>query len=170
MEIIAKQGTPLEQTIKAMRDQIVNAYKEALDMTEQAVGARPVCPAHIFHWGTIMKLVPEFTFKPEDEDKINQKVLRPNPKVKNGWMPNKRTKDGKEFNAAFRTKADEWEVKEDALNEFGIHMVDWKKGVSHYISPIYDSERDRYILVCGNSIPEAFDKEKLAKDQFDIDY
>ena len=31
-------------------------------------------------------------------------------------------------------------------------------------------ERKQYFLSCGNSVPEAFDKEKLAKDQFDIEY
>ena len=170
MDIYAKQGTALEQTIKAMVDKTKKAFDEALDMTEQATGARPISPACIFHWGTIMKFVPEFTFKPEDEEKIDRKVLRPIPKVKNGWKPNKRTKAGNEFNTAFRTKAEEWEVTEDALHEFGIHMTDFKKGVSHYIRPLYDPERKQYFLNCGNSVPEAFDKEKLAKDQFDIEY
>ena len=170
MDIYAKQGTALEQTIKAMVDKTKKAFDEALDMTEQATGARPISPACIFHWGTIMKFVPEFTFKPEDEEKIDRKVLRPIPKVRNGWKPNKRTKAGNEFNTAFRTKAEEWEVTEDALHEFGIHMTDFKKGVSHYIRPLYDPERKQYFLNCGNSVPEAFDKEKLAKDQFDIEY
>ena len=170
MEIYAKQGTALEQTIKAMVDKTKKAFDEALDMTEQATGARPISPACIFHWGTIMKFVPEFTFKPEDEEKIDRKVLRPIPKVRNGWKPNKRTKAGNEFNTAFRTKAEEWEVTEDALHEFGIHMTDFKKGVSHYIRPLYDPERKQYFLNCGNSVPEAFDKEKLAKHQFNIEY
>lgn len=170
MDIYAKQGTALEQTIKAMVDKTKKAFDEALDMTEQATGARPISPACIFHWGTIMKFVPEFTFKPEDEEKIDRKVLRPIPKVRNGWKPNKRTKSGNEFNTAFRTKAEEWEVTEDPLHEFGIHMTDFKKGVSHYIRPLYDPERKQYFLSCGNSVPEAFDKEKLAKDQFDIEY
>ena len=41
MEIYAKQGTALEQTIKAMVDKTKKAFDEALDMTEQATGARP---------------------------------------------------------------------------------------------------------------------------------
>lgn len=170
MQIYAKQGTALEQTIKAMCDKIKENFDEALNMTEQAVGARPISPACIFHWGTIMKFVPEFTFKPEDEDKIDTKVLRPIPKVKSGWKPNKRTKAGNEFNTAFRTKAEEWEITDDALHKFGIHMVDWNKGVSHYIRPLFDAERNQYYLNCSNSLPESFDKKKLAKDQFDIEY
>ena len=170
MEIYAKKGTALEQTIKAMVDKTKKAFDEALDMTEQATGARPISPACIFHWGTIMKFVPEFTFKPEDEEKIDRKVLRPIPKVRNGWKPNKRTKSGNEFNTTFRTKAEEWEVTEDQLHEFGIHMTDFKKGVSHYIRPLYDPERKQYFLSCGNSVPEAFEKEKLANDQFEIEY
>ena len=170
MEIIAKPGTALEQTIKAMCDKIKSSFNEANDMTEQMTGARPISPACIYHWGTIMKFVPEFTFKPEDEDKINKKVLRPIQKVHNGWKPNLRTKAGNEFKAAFNAKAEEWEVTEDALHEFGIHMTDFQRGVSHYIRPMYDPERKRYFLHCGNSVPEAFDKAKLAKDQFDIEY
>ena len=170
MEIIAKQGTALEQTIKAMCDKIKSGFDEANDMVEQMTGARPISPACIFHWGTIMKFVPEFTFKPEDEDKIDKKVLRPMPKVRNGWKPNLRTKEGKEFRAAFNAKAAEWEVTEDALHEFGIHMTDFNRGVSHYIRPMYDPERKRYFLHCGDSVPQAFDKAKLAKDQFDIEY
>lgn len=170
MQIYAKQGTALEQTIKAMYDKIKESFDEALNMTEQAVGARPISPAFIFHWGSIVKFVPEFTFKPEDEDKIDKKVLRPIPKVKNGWKPNKRTKAGNEFNTAFRTKSEEWEVTDDALHEFGIHMVNWNKGESHYIRPKYDSERQQYYLDCSNGIPEAFNKKKLAIDQFIIEY
>lgn len=170
MYIYAKHGTALEQTIKVMCDKIQTGFKEACDLTEQTVGARPISPACIYHWGTIMKFVPEFTYKPEDEDKIDRKILRPMPKVKNGWKPNLRTKVGNEFNTAFRTKAEEWEVKEDALNEFGIHMVDWKKGQSYYIRPCFDKERSQYLLTCSDSIPQGFDKKKLAKEQFEIEY
>lgn len=170
MKIIAKPGTALEQTIKAMHDKIKKSFDEANDMVEQITGSRPVSPAGIYHWGTIMKFVPEFTFKPEDEDKIDKKVLRPMPKVRNGWKPNLRTKEGKDFRSAFNAKAEEWEVTEDALHEFGIHMTDFNRGVSHYIRPMYDSERNRYFLLCSDSIPRAFDKKRLAKDQFDIEY
>lgn len=170
MQIYAKQGTALEQTIKAMCDKIKKSFDEANDMVEKMAGARPVSPAYLFHWGTIMKFVPEFTFKPEDESKIDTKVLRPIAKVRNGWKPNLRTKAGKDFRIAFYKKAEEWEVTEDALHEFGIHMTDWKKGVSHYIRPMYDSECKQYFLNCSNNVPETFDKEKLARDQFDIEY
>ena len=170
MEIIAKPGTALEQTIKAMHDKIKKSFDEANDMVEQMTGTRPVSPACIYHWGTIMKFVPEFTFKPEDEDKINKKVLRPMPKVRNSWKPNLRTKEGKEFKAAFSAKAEEWEVTEEPLNEYGIHMVDWVNGISYNIQLAHDMENDRYMLVCSDSIPKVFDKKKLAKDQFDIEY
>lgn len=170
MKIIAKPGTALEHTIKAMHDKIKKSFDEANDMVEQMAGARPISPACIYHWGTIMKFVPEFTFMSEDVDKIDKKVLRPMPKVWQGWKPNLRTKEGKEFKAAFSAKAEEWEVTEDALHEFGIHMTDFNRGVSHYIRPKYNSERNRYFLHCDNSVPEAFDKAKLAKDQFDIEY
>lgn len=170
MQIYAKQGTALEQTIKAMVDKIKQGFDEANDLTERTVGARPISPACIFHWGTIMKFTPEFTFKPEDEEKIDKKVLRPIPKVKNGWKPNLRSKAGNEFRAAFYALAEKYEVTDEPLHEFGIHMVDWKKGVSHYIRPLYDPERKQYFLNCGNDIPETFDKEKLVKEQFDIEY
>lgn len=170
MKIIAKPGAALEQTIKVMHDKIKKSFDEANDMVEQMAGSRPVGPGYIYHWGTIVKFVPEFTFKPEDEDKIDKKMLRPMPKVRNGWKPNLRTKEGKEFKAAFSVKAEEWKVTEDALHEFGIHMTDFNRGVSHYIRPMYDSERNRYFLLCGDTIPQAFDKKKLAKDQFDIEY
>ena len=61
-------------------------------------------------------------------------------------------------------------MTEDALHEFGIHMTDFNRGVFHYIRPIYDSEHNRYFLLCSDSIPQTFDKKKLAKDQFDIEY
>ena len=93
-------------------------------------------------------------------DKIDKKVLRPMPKVRNGWKPNLRTKEGKEFKADFSAKAEEWEVTENALHEFGIHMADFNRGVSHYIRPMYDSERNRYFLLCSDSIPQTFDKAR----------
>ena len=170
MRIIAKKGSALEQTIKQMHGRIKDGFDAALDLTEQMAGARPISPAVIFHWGTIAKFVAEFTFRPEDEDKIEQKVLRPMPKVKNGWKPNLRTKAGNEFRAAFCKLADEWAVTDEPLHEFGINMIDKKRGVSHFIRPIYDSETGQYYLLCDDRIPQSFDKAKLAKDQFEIDY
>ena len=49
-------------------------------------------------------------------------------------------------------------------------MVDWVNGISYNIQLAHDMENDRYMLVCSDSIPKAFDKKKLAKDQFDIEY
>ena len=56
------------------------------------------------------------------------------------------------------------------LNEYGIHMVDYVNGTSYYIQPTHDMENDRYMLVCSDSTHKAFEKKKLAKDQFDIEY
>jgi hypothetical protein len=49
-------------------------------------------------------------------------------------------------------------------------MVDWKNGISYDIQLAHDTENDRYMLVCSDSIPKVFDKNKLAKDQFEIEY
>ena len=46
----------------------------------------------------------------------------------------------------------------------------WKNGISYDIQLAHDMENDRYMLVCSDSIPKAFDKKKLAKDQFEIEY
>jgi len=55
MKIIAKPDTALEQTVKAMCDKIKKSFDEANDMVEQMTGSRPVSPACIYHWGTIMR-------------------------------------------------------------------------------------------------------------------
>ena len=46
----------------------------------------------------------------------------------------------------------------------------WKNGISYDIQLAHDMENDRYMLVCSDSIPKAFDKKKLAKGQFEIEY
>ena len=61
-------------------------------------------------------------------------------------------------------------MTEEPLNEYGIHMVDWKNGMSYSIQLAHDTENNRYMLVCSDSIPKVFDKKKLAKDQFEIEY
>ena len=170
MYIVAKHGTPFEQCIKDACDKIKVAHEEAIALVEKIAGAKPISPAYIFHWGTIIKFVPEFQFAPEEEPKIDKAILRPDHTEKGRWLPNLRLKAGKQFKADFQKFAEEHEVTEEIFHPFGIHMVDWKKGHSYYIKPIFDSETQRYMLICNDSIPQAFDKEKLAQDQFDIEY
>ena len=170
MYIIAKQGTAFEQAIKDACDKIKNTQEQANALVEKSAGAKPIGPAYMYHWGTIVKFLPEFSFAPEEEPKIDKTILAPIAKEKGRWKPNLRTKAGKQFKADFCEFAKENEVTEDFLHPFGIHMTDWQKGVSYYIRPCFDNERDRYMLICNDGIPAGFDKAKLAKEQFDIDY
>ena len=103
-------------------------------------------------------------------EKVNPRFLRKKKGCKYVYVPALRYKEGKELDAAFREFAKEHEVTEEPLNEYGIHMVDWKKGMSYSIQLAHDTQKDLYMLVCSNSIPEAFDKQKIAKDQFEIEY
>ena len=170
MKLIAKKGTAFEQTVRVMCEKKTEGIIGARDMVEKAVGERPKDTYHIFHWGTISKLTPEFVFDVEDGERISPKYLRKKKGTKDVWVPALRYKEGKDLDATFREFAKEHEVTEEPLNEYGIHMVDWKNGISYDIQLAHDTENDRYMLVCSDSIPKAFDKKKLAKGQFEIEY
>ena len=170
MKLIAKKGTAFEQTVRVMCEKMTEGIIGARDMVEKAVGVRPKDTYHIFHWGTISKLMPEFVFDVKDGERISPKYLRKKKGSRDVWVPALRYKEGKDLDAAFREFAKEHEVTEEPLNEYGIHMVDWKNGISYNIQLAHDTEKDRYMLVCSDSIPKVFDKKKLAKDQFEIEY
>lgn len=76
MKLIAKKGTAFEQTVKMMCEKMKEGIIGARDMVEKAVGVRPKDTYHIFHWGTISKLTPEFVFNTGDGDCISPKYLR----------------------------------------------------------------------------------------------
>lgn len=170
MKIIAKKGSALEQTIKGMCEKMTKGVTGAQEMVAKSAGVKPINIFHLFHWGTISKLIPEFDIHPDDRAKIDPHFLRKKKGCSSVYVPALRYKEGKELNNAFRAFADEYEITDEPLNEYGIHMVDWKNGVSHSILLAHDTETDSYMLICSNSIPESFDKKKLAKEQFDIDY
>lgn len=170
MKIIAKKGSALEQTIKDMYDRIVSARNGAQDLVEQAAGVRPTTFYHIFHWGIISLLTNEFVISKEDEPKINPHVLRKEKGEKDVWRPAERYKEGAALAAAFGEYAREHVIREEPLHEFGIHAMDDKNGMSYYCQPTYDKDTDRYLLICSDSIPKGFNKKKLAKDQFEVEY
>lgn len=170
MRLIAKKGTAFEQTIKAMCEKKIFAFSGACDIVEKSVGVRPKNIYFMFHWGTISKLLPEFEFDPVDAPRINPKYLRKKRFAKSLYVPALRYKEGKELDTMFRGFAHDYELTDEPLHEFGIHMVDMKNGVSYNIQPAHDTENDRYMLVCSYELPRAFDKKKLAKDQFEIEY
>lgn len=170
MKLIAKKGTAFEQAVKAMCEKMTDGINGALDLTERMTGLRPKNVFHLFHWGTISKLVPEFDIHPDDLGKVDPRYLRKKKGGRNVYVPARRYKEGAVFSEAFCAFAKEHEITDEPLQAFGINMVDWKRGVSYSIVPAHDTERDLYILVCSNSLPEAFDKDRLARDEFDIEY
>ncbi len=170
MKLIAKKGTALEQTIKMMCEKMTEGVIAAQDMVEKVVGVRPMGIYEIFHWGIISKLTPVFVFDVEDGERINPKYLRKKKDTKDEWVPALRYKEGKDFDVAFREFAKEYEVTDEPLNKYGIYMVDSKYGLSYYLQPFHDTENDRYMLVCSDSIPKAYDKKKLAMYQYEMEY
>jgi len=170
MLLIAKQGTAFEQTLKDMCEEIEINLNSAKDLVEKTIGIRPKSIHYIFHWGLIVKLTPEFVFDPKDDDRINLKFLRKQSRTLNEWVPAARHKEGRALDAAFRTFASQHTVTDNRLNEFGIHMVDEVNRMSYWMQPGYNENKGRYVLYCSDSTPKAFDKKKLAKDQFDIEY
>lgn len=170
MKIIAKKGTAFEQTVKTMCEKMTEGIIGARDLVEKTIGVRPKDTYHIYHWGTISKMIPEFVFDAKENSRINSKYLRKKRGTTDVWVPALRYKEGKDLDTAFREFAKKNEVTEEPLNEYGIHMVDWKSGISYNIYPAHNTEDNRYILFCSDSIPKAFDKQKLAKDQFEIEY
>ena len=170
MKIIAKKGTAFEQTVKEMCEKMTKGIEGAQKMVEEMTGTKIAGTYHIYHWGTIFKLVPEFVIDPKGQQEINPLYLRKKKGEKDVVVPALRYKEGKELDAAFREFAKEHEITEEPLNEYGIHMVDWKNGISYTIKLAHDTENDRYILFCSDSISKSFDKKKLTEDQFDIEY
>lgn len=168
MRILAKKGSALEQTIKEMCDRISEMTNGALDMVENASGVRPTGIYRIFHWGIISRLSTDFVINKEEEAKINPHVLRKKKGNKNVWGPAARFREGAALNTAFNEYAREHELRDELLHEFGIYTC--KDGVSYYCQPAYDESTDRYVLVCSDSIPNGFNKKKLAKDQFEVEY
>ncbi len=170
MRIIAKKGTAFEQTVKVMYDRKKSAFSGACDIVEKLVGVRPIEIYHIFHWGVVSRLLSEFAFAPQDFSRINLKYLRRSKRDRWMWVPARRYKEGKELDDIFSRFAKDNELTDEPLHEFGIHMEDWKNDVSYVIRPAYDKDKDRYLLCCSDGIPRAFNKKKLAKDQFEIEY
>lgn len=170
MKIIAMKGSALEQTIKDMYDRMASAMNGAQDLVEQAAGVRPTTIYHMFHWGIISLLTADFVISKEDEPKINPHVLRKKKGERDVWVPAARYKEGGALAAVFGEYAREHEIDEEPLHEFGIHAMDNKNDVSYYCQPSHDKDTDRYLLICSDSIPKGFDKKKLAKDQFEVEY
>ena len=169
MKIIAKKGTPLENTIKGMCDKMTEGLQVATDFVEKSAGARPNNIFGLYHWGLISFMLPEFAFHPDDRSKINPQVLRRSWKCENIYVPSLRYKQGKEFKQRYKEIVNKYEITDESLHEYGIHQEDYN-GCSYYIKPHHDVQRDVYYLACSDSIPKAFDKKKLAKDQFEIEY
>lgn len=170
MKIIAKKGSIFEQTLKEMCEKMEEGLTGAKDLVEKVAGVSPISIFHIFHWGTISKLVPEFEIHPDDRGKVNPHVLRKKKGCESVYVPARRYKEGSEFYMTFQEFAKEHEIEEEPLNAYGIHMVDWKRGISHYIQLAHDNKADQYMLVCSNSVPQAFNEKKLRKDLFEIEY
>ena len=142
MKIIAKKGTDFEQTLKTMCEIVTEGIVAAQDMVEKMAGGRPINIFQLFHWGIISEPVPEFDFHPDDREKIDSRCKL----------------------------AEAHTVTDEPLHKYGIHQVDMVKGISYAIKLAHVTDTDRYMLVCSDSLPKAFDKKKLAKDQFDIEY
>lgn len=170
MRIITKKGSALEQTVKVMCERITESVVGGQDLVKTATGIRPINIYGIYHWGTISKLVPEFVFNDADIGRLNSKQLRRKKGTRDVWVPALRYKEGKQLDLNFRKYSDKYEVRDEPLRTFGINTVNWTAGVSYYCKPVHDAVTDRYILVCSDSIPEAFSRERLAKDQFEIEY
>lgn len=170
MRLVAKKGSAFEQTLKEMCETITKGFDGALDLVESAIGVRPKHIYRQFHWGIVSKLVPEFVFDDKDTNRIPPKCLRKFRGSNDVWVPTLRYAQGRKLEETFREFAKQYIVRDEPLNEYGIHMVDEVNRMSYSMCPFYDEERDRYILVCSDSTPKAFDKKKLAEDQFDIEY
>ncbi len=168
MEIIAKKGTEFEKTLKAMCDKKFENVNGAKSLVKEMAGVEPEGIFHIFGWGTISRLIPEFEININDIGKIDPHILRKKKGTNSVYVPAQRYKKGQELYSAFNAYAKKCEITEEPLNEFGIHMIE--RCVSYYINPIYDTETDRYMLICSDSIHNGFNKKKLARDQFDIEY
>lgn len=170
MKIIAKKGSELEQTIEQMYKKMTVGIENGRTLVENHAGVKPANIFHLFHWGTISRLVPEFDILPDDRAKVNPHVLRKKKGCESVYVPARQYKEGKALYKEFTSLAKLHEISDEPLRAFGINTVDFERGMSYYCQPAHDTEKDLYVLVCSNSIPEAFDKKKLAKGQFDIEY
>ena len=143
---------------------------KAQDLVKNFVGVRPIDVFHEFHWGTISEMLPEFVFNENDSENIDSKQMRRLKGTKRLWVPNLRYKAGRELDEAIRELAKEYKVTDKPLHEYGIRMVVLENCMSYRIKPFHDIKNDRYLLYCADGIPKAFNKKKLARDLFEIEY
>lgn len=170
MKLIAKKGTAFEQTVKQMYEEMKLSINEALDMVEQAAGVRPSNVFHVFHWGTISRLVAEFDIHAGDRERVNPCVLRPKKGCSTVFVPSLRHKEGKKFADTFRAYAIEHEIKDEPLKKHGINTMFERSSV--WVQPFHDKEKGCYVLLASDSLPHGFTgKAKNEKDrEFTIEY
>lgn len=170
MKLIAKKGSKFESILREMVDKVQQGVSEVVQLVDDFTGVKPKSVARIFHWGIVFRLVPEFSFKKEDWDKIDPMVLRRADKQSKFFVPALRYRHGQHFQERFKEIAEKYAITQEALNEIGIRLVDYSKGISYYAAPYYNPEKDIYYMVCNDGVPRLFDKSLIHEDEFTISY
>lgn len=171
IKLIAKKGSELEQTLKEMTDQMKKNHDDGMRIIKEATGVEPESIIYRWGWGEVATFLPTLVrFKKEDWPKIDEKVMRRDKRDDNYFKPSMRYAAGKKLNERFLEEVTEKCIKEEPLKKHGIHaMFD---DCSVWIQPIFDKEREMYMLLASESLPHGFTgkAKKEAEREFTIEY
>lgn len=168
IKIVAKKGSKMEQTFKEMYEQLQENHKTAIQIIKEETGVEPISVGYRWGWGEIATFsCTMISFKKDDWDKIDPKILRRDKYDENYFKPSLRYAAGKKFCERFRNEVANKCLTEKPLIEVGIHPQ--HGNYCSWCQPMYDQKQDCYILSCSDSLPHGFDKN-IDKTQFEIEY
>lgn len=155
MRILAVWGTPFETTVKTMYNSMLTSFEYMKSFVKDYLGVEPRLIDNITHCGIVCHYIPVFDFYIDDRDKLDPKIIRQDKRTKE-FVPNLRTKKGKQFYDAFNELAISLQVTDKPLHEFGIRMLSDKTNKCYSIFPTKHYRMNIYYLVCSDDIKESF--------------
>lgn len=171
IKLVAKKGSKLEQTLKAMVEQMMKNLADGKRIIKEATGVEPESIGYRWAWGKVAMFLPKLVrFKKEDWDKIDTKVMRRDKRDDNYFKPSMRYAAGKQLEEKFFQEVSNHCVTDEPLTKHGIHTMFDSRSV--WVQPFHDEEKDAYILLASDSLPHGFTgkAKNETEREFTIEY
>lgn len=171
IKLVAKKGSALEQTLKAMTEQMDKNLADGKRIIKEATGIEPESIGYRWAWGEIATFLPTAVrFKKEDWDKIDPKVMRRDKRDDNYFKPSKRYSAGNKLNEKFLQEVSRQCLTDAPLIKHGINVAFDSRSV--WVQPFHDEKKNRYMLLAGENLPHGFTGKAKSKAQreFTIEY